>query len=143
MAHVVQISAPDLPGANAKPGCRLCSHRQGYLARYVKSNGATAIRWICANCEDYRTAGDLPKSILRGVPIEALPLRVDHSEDDRGMPPCVVCDMPSMEFHHWAPVSIFPDWPGTLGAYLCEHHHHEWHERMRAHGLRWPHELAA
>lgn len=58
------------------------------------------------------------------------------------MPPCAICGHNSHEYHHWAPRSIFPDWPDA-GVYLCTSHHREWHERMRAHGLRWPHELAA
>lgn len=144
MGRVVLLDATDLPPSHAKPGCRLCGHRQGYLGRIVKSHGATAIRWVCDRCEDYRTAGDLPKTILPdGTEVSELPLRLDHSDDDRGLPPCAVCDQPSEEFHHWAPVAIFTDWPGTVGVYLCTPHHREWHDRMRAHGLRWPHEQAA
>lgn len=56
---------------------------------------------------------------------------------------CVVCGNTDTEQHHWAPQALFPepDW-WVLTVALCTEHHHEWHRRMRAHGLRWPHELA-
>lgn len=56
---------------------------------------------------------------------------------------CVICGSDeSIEQHHWAPSAIFPEadwWVQTVP--LCPDHHHEWHDRMREHGLRWPHEL--
>lgn len=58
-------------------------------------------------------------------------------------PPCQVCGKTGPTHrHHWAPTSIFPDWPWENLVFLCEEHHNEWHNRMRAHGLRWPHKLA-
>lgn len=89
MARIIPTRAPDLPGSNTRPHCRLCSHVNGYLGRYVKSNGHIAIRWVCDNCEDYRTASDLPHSILpEGITTADLPLRVDHSDYDNGLPEC-------------------------------------------------------
>lgn len=68
-------------------------------------------------------------------------LRVDRTTDpEYALPDCLVCGMPSGEWHHWAPRAIFPDWP-DCGVYLCTAHHREWHAVMRAHGLRYPHEL--
>lgn len=141
MTEIISVKVTDLPDPHTKTGCKLCGHTRGYLARYIKSNGNVAVRWICDRCEDYRTAGDLPHTILpRGVAAGALPLRLDHSGAPPDLPDCARCGLRADEFHHWAPSSIFPDWP-DLGVYLCFACHREWHDRMRAHGLRWPHEL--
>jgi hypothetical protein len=138
--RILEIKSSALPGTHAKPGCRKCAGEDGYLARYIKINGNVALRWICDWCEDYYTSGDLPHTLLGDFPIAELPLRVDRSNDDTyALPECEVCGNPSGEYHHWAPRSIFPDWP-EAGVYLCKPHHDEWHARMRAHGLRWPHE---
>lgn len=129
-------------------GCRKCDAVDGYLARYIKLNGAASIRWVCGWCEDYSTCSDLPTTILpAGITAADLPVRRDR-RDERIPSECVVCGSEGTEFHHWAPVAIFPDWPvrvaewrDDVGAFLCAEHHHEWHSRMRACGLRWPHEL--
>jgi hypothetical protein len=138
--RIIDVAALNLPAPHSRVGCHKCGHENGYLSRYLKGNGATTIRWVCANCENYTTCGDLPYWLLLEykVGIKELPLRVNRVEDD-GIE-CVVCNVPAVEFHHWAPRAIFPDWPDA-GVYLCQHHHDEWHIRMRAHGLRWPHEL--
>lgn len=138
---IVARKASELPPPHTATGCRMCGHQRGYLARFIKSNASVGIRWVCDRCEDYRTAGDLAHSYIAPIPVDRLPLRVDHSIDPPDMPDCARCGLRSDEFHHWAPSAIFPDWSGMLGAYLCTACHREWHERMRAHGLRWPHEL--
>lgn len=138
---ILPIRASELPPPHAAPCCRRCTNENGYLARYIKINKAEALRWVCDNCEDYKTAGDLPRTILGDMRLETLPLRVDRSQEASDWPECEVCGQSAASFHHWAPRSIFPDWPWTLGNYLCQAHHDEWHERMHAHGLRWPHEL--
>lgn len=140
VSQIIAVKASSLPGVHAADGCRRCSGETGYLARYVKINGAVAIRWVCDWCEDYYTAGDLPRAILGNVPLERIPLRVDNSHHTYDREPCAVCGLPSDEWHHWAPRAIFPEWP-DMGVYLCAAHHREWHGRMRCHGLRWPHEL--
>lgn len=144
MSAMIEIRAADLPTSHAAAGgCRRCSCPDGYLARYVKADRRISIRWVCANCEDYGTAPDLPHSILdsTGATIHDLPKRMDRSHE--GLPgECAVCGEPTNHNHHWAPVEIFPHWPLTLTVWLCQKHHDEWHKRMRAHGLRWPHELA-
>lgn len=136
---IITITASALLPPHTRDGCRKCQCEHGYLARYIKSSGATAIRWVCEWCEDYGTAGDLPRSVLGTVPLAMLPLRVNRVEEERH-PECVVCGTTAVEYHHWAPRAIFTDWP-DVGVYLCQHHHTDWHTRMRAHGLRWPHEL--
>lgn len=138
---IIEVDARALPGANAHDHCRKCECETGYLARYIQSNGATGIRWVCNWCEDYGTAGDLPRSILGAVALQDLPVRVDHSDEPSQWPDCDVCGQPAHEFHHWAPRAIFPGWPVHLGVPLCKPHHDEWHQTMRAHGLRYPHEL--
>jgi hypothetical protein len=57
------------------------------------------------------------------------------------LPRCVVCGDENVEAHHWAPRAIFPEWSWDLIVDLCPTHHREWHDAMRVHGLRWPHEL--
>lgn len=144
MSHpsiIVAFSCTDLPKGNARQVCAKCPSVNGYLARYIKTNGYVAIRWVCDWCESYTTAGDLPTTVLpNGVRPDDLPLRVDNRDEDGE--PCAVCGSSNVEYHHWAPYAIFPDWNETPGVFLCPMHHQEWHHRMRAHGLRWPHELA-
>lgn len=135
---IVAIKATALPAPHNSDCCRKCSCIDGYLARYIKRNGSTAIRWVCEWCEDYQTAGDLPRTILGPVSREALPLRLNAVTDDELE--CVVCGQRAVEYHHLAPRSIFPHWP-EIGAYFCKPHHDEWHTTMRAHGLRWPGDL--
>lgn len=130
-----------LPGPHARDCCRNGCGELGYLARYIHTNGTTAIRWVCDWCEDFKTAGDLPHGILGGVSLGDLPLRQDNSLEPRNLPPCVVCGDEAWHNHHWAPRSIFPEWPDGLTVNLCIPHHDEWHKTMREHGLRWPHEL--
>ncbi len=130
--------------SNYYDGCRKCGGTEGYLARYIHANGTIALRWTCNHCGFFRTKGDLPHRMLEdyGVQLGDLPIVADNStRPRRPRPPCVVCGEESDEGHHWAPRSIFPDWPYSLTMDLCKPHHDEWHERMRAHGLRWPHEL--
>lgn len=139
---VIRVRCTKLPEPHRREKCRSCPSDEGYLSRYVHANGAVAIRWVCDRCEDFKTAPDLPRSVLRGTPIERIPLRRDNSLQPRSFDPCVVCGDDALHSHHWAPVAIFPDWPWGLVVPLCIVHHDEWHARMRAHGLRWPHELA-
>jgi len=140
---ILEIAARDLPAPHATEYCKTCPAMStiGYLSRVIKANGSVTVRWVCNHCEAYDTAGDLPHSLVtsRGVEVDALPLRATLVDD--GLPDCTVCGVAAVEFHHWAPRAIFPDWP-DVGVYLCKHHHDEWHARMRAHGLRWPYELA-
>lgn len=143
--RLIPLWAEELPAPHKTASCRLCGQETGYLARFIKSNGAIALRWVCDNCEDYRTTSDLPHSLLGDIPIDEIPLRADFSEQAdsdqmRLIQPCAVCPNDADEYHHWAPQAIFPDWP-SVGVYLCEKHHREWHDRLRAHGLRWPSEL--
>lgn len=138
--RILPIKASELPGTHAAEHCRKCSYADGYLARYIQTDGKTALRWVCDWCEDYGTAGDLPHSLLGDFPLNDLPLRVDRSSL-HDPPECEVCGEPAVHYHHWAPQSVFPDWPYNLGNYLCQAHHDDWHTRMRAHGFRYPHEL--
>lgn len=138
--RILDIKASELPGTHAAAGCRKCSCEDGYFGRYIQRNHKVALRWVCGWCEDYGTSGDLPLSLLGDFPLNELPLRVDHSPQ-YDPPECQVCQQPADEYHHWAPTSVFPDWPYNLGIYLCTDHHREWHDRMRAHGFRYPHEL--
>ena len=139
-SRILPMKASELPGTHAAEHCRRCACEDGYLARYIKVNGNTALRWVCDWCEDYYTAGDLPHAVLGPFPIGDLPVRVNRAEYDTGRPECAVCGLPSGEWHHWAPRSLFPHWPDQ-GLWLCTPHHREWHEIMRAHDLRYPHEL--
>lgn len=138
---IVALRADELPPSHAAEHCRQCSCATGYIARYIHSNGVVGLRWVCDWCEDYRTTSDLPTSVAGDVPLDRLPLRLDNSGTEALIPDCAVCGQPAAEFHHWAPRAIFSDWPEALGAYLCLEHHGQWHDRMRAHGLRWPGEL--
>lgn len=139
-SKVIELASADLPPPHARPYCKQCTHEHGYLARYIKTNGRVCIRWVCAWCEGYTTSQDLPATVLpRGTTVDELPLRIDQRPDDG--PLCVVCDSRDVEYHHWAPTSIFPEWAHVPGIYLCPPHHTEWHDRLRLHGLRWPHEL--
>lgn len=98
------------------------------------------IRWVCDWCEGYTTSQDLPHTILPpDTRIDDLPLRVDNTETFDAE--CAFCGSPHVEYHHWAPSSIFEDWGHVPGVFLCPMHHQEWHHRMRAHGLRYPGEL--
>lgn len=139
------ILCTELPEPHRRDRCRRCPSVEGYLAQYIQRNGAVGIRWVCDNCEDFGSSPDLPRSILRGLDVRALPVRIDNRGqlDTRELRQCGVCESWELEihFHHWAPRSIFPDWPYELGVELCPRCHDEWHRRMRAHGLRWPHEI--
>ena len=139
------IRCTDLPESHRRDRCRRCPSVDGYLAQYIQRRGAIGIRWVCDNCEDFGTSPDLPRSILGHLDVRALPIRVDNRGqlDPRELRQCSVCESWELEthFHHWAPRSIFPDWPYELGVDLCRRCHDEWHTRMRAHGLRWPHEI--
>lgn len=138
--RIIELFAHELPGVHRREACGKCRSVGGYLARVIKVNGSVGLRWVCAYCEFADTASDLPHSLLleHNVTLDELPKRADYREDTTVY--CAVCDAPAVEWHHWAPRAIFTDWP-DLGVYLCPSHHEEWHERMRAHGLRWPHEL--
>lgn len=139
---VITLAATALPETHRAGHCRACTNATGYLARYIHSNGTIAIRWVCDWCEDFKTAQDLPRTILpAGVTVDQLPLRASNYDPDRERLRCDVCEQPADEMHHWAPVAIFHDWPYELVVPLCFAHHREWHQRMRQHGLRWPHEL--
>lgn len=138
---IINVACTELPKGNARACCKNCSSTDGYLARYIKQNGYVAIRWVCEWCEGYTTAGDLPYSFIpQGVHVGDLPLRLDNRPDDG--PLCAVCESRDIEYHHWAPSAIFPDWNHVPAVALCVQHHREWHHRMHAHGLRYPHELA-
>jgi hypothetical protein len=124
--------------------CRKCRYESGYLARYIQVDGRVAIRWVCSYCEDYGTAGELPRAVLTryDLDLDQLPIRVNRYNPERRTDACVVCgDNRGSEHHHWAPVALFPDWPYTLTLPLCQRHHREWHTIRREHGLQWPHEL--
>lgn len=136
---IVELSADQL-GAHSIDGCRQCSNQTGYLARYIHTNGTVGLRWVCTWCEDYRSTPDLPHALLGDTPLDRIPIRLDNSDTPTVFPDCAICGEPAAEYHHWAPRSIFPDWPDQ-GIHLCKAHHDEWHKRMRTHGLRWPHEL--
>ncbi len=129
------VKATNLPSPHAREGCRQCSCIDGYLARYIKTNGSTAIRWVCDWCDDYQTAGDLPRSILVDIELEQLPVRLTGEMADGLL--CVVCGERPVEYHHFAPLVLFPDWP-EIGAYLCVDHHAAWHQTLRRNGLTWP-----
>lgn len=137
---IVDVFSYDLPEPHRRDGCAKCESYDGYLARIVKVNGSVGLRWICSHCETPGTT-DLPHALLTsyGVALSTLPKHSDYRCDEG--PWCLVCEADNVEFHHWAPRAIFPDWP-DLGVYLCFAHHAEWHDRLRAHGLRWPHEIA-
>lgn len=141
-SSIVELACTALPGNNARPYCKACTCEVGYLARYIKANGQVSIRWVCDWCEGYTTAGDLPTSVLpQGTTLENLPLRIDKRADEG--PLCQVCDSREVEYHHWAPTALFPAWAHVGGVPLCTAHHREWHDTLRAHGLRYPHELEA
>jgi hypothetical protein len=147
ISHDFPIRCTDLPEPHRRDRCRRCPSVDGYLAQYIQRNGAIGIRWVCENCEDFGTGPDLPRSILGALDVRALPIRVDNRGqlDPRELRQCTVCESWELEihFHHWAPRSIFPDWPYELGVDLCPRCHDEWHARMFGHGLRWPHEIRA
>lgn len=142
---IITLACADLPPPHAREHCQQCSYETGYLARQIHVNGKEALRWVCDWCHDFQTASALPFSLLpEGVTLSDLPLRQDNrvTYGPVELPACVVCGDDAEHSHHWAPQSIFPDWPYALVVPLCVSHHDEWHARMRAHGLRWPHELA-
>ena len=129
--------------------CRGCGAQHGRLARYVYSNGRASLRWQCLGCGDYGSFSDIAMSFLASFGVTVLDLPVCHDASGTA-PPCLVCGLRTTEFHHWAPTSIFGSdgWTDIeswthVGDYLCTRHHQDWHDRMRAHGLRWPHEIAA
>lgn len=137
---IIPLRADELPGDHARPCCRRCQAPDGYLVRYINSKGRSSLRWACNWCHDVYTSLDLPYDLLGPQPnLNALP-PINRSREDNGIPPCEVCDDQATEWHHWAPESIFPEWP-DVPVPVCTEHHRDWHERMRAHGLRWPHEL--
>lgn len=133
-------------------GCRKCSLLGGTLQQYIHEDGRYSIRWVCAACGDYSTSMGIAFELARPfLPCRPYHLRIcrDNRENRVGamrvlnQNRCLICGQPFSELHHWAPRSIFPDWPENIVAPLCPSHHSEWHTRMRAHGLRWPSELEA
>ena len=139
-SRIIPLRADELPGAFARPACSTCGFEEGYLVRYVNSKNRSSLRWCCDHCGKVYTSLDLPYDLLGPKPnLNELPV-INRSEVDNGIPPCEICDGIADEWHHWAPVAIFPDWPDE-SVPLCHVHHDAWHERMRAHGLKWPHEI--
>lgn len=141
---MITIWIGSVPSSKTLTRCRACPETQGHLVRYVKTNGSVGLRWQCSGCGDFKTFGDIRHSFLEtfGARLSDLPICEDGSTASA---PCVICGEIGTEWHHWAPSSIFsalPAW-SDVGAYLCVTHHREWHDVMRAHGLRFPHELAA
>ena len=141
---MISVWAGSVPSSRVVSGCRKCSNADGCLAQYIKANGSVGLRWQCSLCGDFKTFADIPHSFLEafGIRLADLPICEDVSTTSD---PCVICGESGTEWHHWAPSSIFsalPAW-SDVGAYLCVAHHREWHDVMRAHGLRFPHELAA
>lgn len=140
---ILDRKATDLPAPHTATGCRYCGHRNGYLGHIVKHNGSLGLRWVCGRCEKLSPT-DLPHKYVDPIPVWELPKMYDRSDQPSLMPGCAVCDRQAEEWHHWAPTAIFPDWDyhdwrlSTVP--LCGPHHREWHDRMRALGLRWPHE---
>lgn len=142
----MNIRADHLPLVHKRSGCRKCGCVDGHLARYIQTNGRTACRWVCSLCGDYFTAADLPLAWVRSIGVELDELvicrdRRGEADEFYDWRTCAVCGETASERHHWAPRSIFPDWPYELTVLLCRTHHNEWHSTLREHGLRYPHEL--
>jgi hypothetical protein len=137
----ITIGCDALPEPHAFSGCPNCTTVAGYIARYVKTNGTVSLRWVCDWCATYSTT-DLPRRLIGDTPLAQIPKRIDVSDTLTEWNECEICEGVAEDFHHWAPRSIFPDWPSDVGVHLCTLHHNEWHNTMKAHGLKWPHELA-
>lgn len=136
------------------PGCRKCRREEGHLARYLQARGATGLRWVCDHCGDYGTFSDLPRSLLRELDLvlDHLPVCCDNRSAPDFSRGCCICGRHPSEENHWAPVAIFPDWEerarnvgdfSLITVPLSIACHREWHDRLRDHGLLWPHEIEA
>jgi hypothetical protein len=98
-----------------------CVGQLGELVRFVKANGAVAVRYRCSLCGRLQMS-DLPRR-LTGDP-GRFPVVRDES---RSNPPCTRCGAFGTELHHWAPQALFEDawnWPTD---YLCVPCHQRWH----------------
>lgn len=102
----------------------------GTLYVFLSRSGTRTVKWRCPACTYTEAIGF---GILRSVGIEPydLPVNDDRRPADQR---CSYweCDNLGIEFHHWAPRSIFglgeaDNWPKSA---LCQLHHREWHRIM-------------
>lgn len=149
-ARVICVQSTEL-GLACRNACLLTG---GILAQYIHEDGRRGLRWVCGTCRDHSATMGLPQTLLHPwrVSVDELPVCQDNREKRSGanvvlnQSRCLVCREPYSEHHHWAPRAIFDPQGHGLWDFvvpLCKQHHDEWHDTMRQHGLRYPHELEA
>lgn len=139
MGEFIVVRFDALPSSHAREACKRCKCETGYLVRFFTTRNRLELRLSCEVCEKCDSTLDLPRDELGIRDLTALPTINQSTYDWPGN--CWICDEQATEWNHWAPRSIFPDWPDNHSVPLCADCHNEWHTRMQAHGLRYPHEL--
>ena len=114
--------------------CTRCStFTDVYLRRKINSDGSEMVFEVCIvggkpHRLEARTSHLSRAEVIRkGIRISDIPLIANEAKIECQV---VGCDEPGVQWHHWAPRSIWgeqaDDWPGAL---LCRTHHAEWHKR--------------
>jgi len=134
---VVRFDA--LPYPHAREACKRCGNQTGYLAKLITTRNRVELRLCCEVCEKTDSTLNLPREPFGITDLGVLPTINQAKFDYPGN--CWICDEQADDWNHWAPRAIFPDWPDSHSLPMCVECHEEWHRRLRAHGLRYPHEL--
>lgn len=108
------------------PYCLAAGENLWELRALVNAGGHQTYPWCCSHCGRARLFEKKRAVINAGLTPDPIAPR-------RQRPVCAVCGVEGAERHHWAPESIFGAgeanrWPAS---YLCQHHHAEWHRRMK------------
>lgn len=106
------------------------------MARKIGSSGTSYYALWCKDCE--RWVESPPRWIKHAIIERALErqgIKVENIYvvgDDSHSTPCIICGAPG-EWHHWAPQALshhLGEWPHWPCAYLCRHHHLQWHKAV-------------
>lgn len=100
-------------------------------AATLARNGARQIRFWCTLC-DLPRGGVISHKACRahGWDPHAVPVKRNHARADDITRSCARCGSTGpVEYHHFAPWSLFEDANDWPTAFLCPPCHREWHQR--------------
>ena len=108
-----------------RPNCQ-CHDRQFIVGAVFFGNGAEHYKLCCWTCGRPGRAW-LSKKSLTDQEMKTAPIIENNVEQIA----CERCERyVGVEYHHWAPQSIFRDSDDWPGAWLCCDCHKEWHRKM-------------
>lgn len=108
--------------------CTKCGSNQISFGVHINYSGATTVIARCDKCGRNPDAKK-PFYNVKDFDIQSLPVFIDDRPNSE---PCAVCGTrKGTQYHHFAPKHLFgfdaEKWPG---AYLCDEHHKEWHNKV-------------